>query len=82
MSSQSTAMDMKELIEQDPLLGRFNFLSETRMTRIVLWFKLWSAFLIIINRSLEMRELRSKRKGAKVSISSVVTEMTQFSEEV
>ena len=30
-----------------------------------------------------MRELRSnKRKGAKVSISSVVTEMTQFSEEV
>ena len=36
----------------------------------------------LINRSLEMRELRSKRKGAKVSISSVVTEMTQFSEEV
>ena len=25
VSSQSTAMDMKELIEQDPLLGRFNF---------------------------------------------------------
>ena len=38
--------------------------------------------IIIINRSLEMREMRSKRKGAKVSISSVVTEMTQFSEEV
>ena len=38
--------------------------------------------IMIINRSLEMRELRSKRKGAKVSISSVVTEMTQFSEEV
>ena len=38
--------------------------------------------IMIIHRSLEMRELRSKRKGAKVSISSVVTEMTQFSEEV
>ena len=37
----------------------------------------------IYYRSLEMRELRNnKRKGAKVSISSVVTEMTQFSEEV
>jgi len=52
-SSMATTLDMKELMEQDPLLAR----------------------------TLEMREMRNKRKGAKVSISSVVTEITDFSEE-
>ena len=119
INGQSTAMDMKELIEQDPLLGRWPLGIKitirdqpsalnghhvksvwghyrSLLGRWTLRFKIntitdhpftinghhvksiWGHY-----RSLEMRELRSnKRKGAKVSISSVVTEMTQFSEEV